>query len=181
MILTFLDTETTGVSPEKGDRIIEACFVHVDFVTGLPVGVYEQRFKPDVPIDPEAQKVHGISMADLEGCPTFADKAEEVSRELSRGQLLIAHNMDFDGLFLASELEKAGQKLPKTPTFCTMKNGRWACFDGKQPRLQELCFALGIPYDPALAHAALYDTQVMVECYLKAVKRGFFQQPKGIA
>ena len=86
--------------------------------------------------------------------------------------------MGFDGPFIAAELNRIGVNVPDVHSFCTMENARWACPDGKLPRLGELCFAMGVDYDPAKAHAAEYDVQVMMDCYFKGLLRGFYQLPK---
>lgn len=177
MIITGLDTETTGLEQAAGHRIIEIALCHFDLAARKKVDEFVQRIDPQRPIDPQAQAVHGIAYTDLVGMPTWEDVAARVSHELGRSDLLIAHNMGFDGPFIGAELLRAGQLLPNAQSFCTMENGRWACFDGKFPKLQELCFALDVDYDPAQAHAALYDVERMMECYFKAMDRGFYPQP----
>lgn len=169
-----IDTETTGLNPEKGDRIIEIALIKYDF-DGALVDKYTQRIDPEREIDPKAQAVHGISYADLIGCPKFSDIATVVSETMREASLLIAHNFAFDGPFITSELVKSSTPVPSTPSFCTMENGRWATFDGKLPKLAELCMSLGVRYDQAAAHAADYDVLVMMECFFKAKERGFFK------
>lgn len=171
-ILGF-DTETTGVNPENGDKIIEIALIGYD-LAGNKISEYIKRIDPERPIDPKAQAVHGIAYADLVGCPKFADVAQEISDLIQGASLIVAHNFKFDGAFITAELSNAGVKVPQTPSFCTMENGRWACFDGKYPKLGELCFVLGVNYDPSAAHAASYDVEVMIECFFKAYKRGMY-------
>jgi len=58
-----------------------------------------------------------------------------------------------------------------------MTEGRWATGTGKLPSLQELCFCCGVEYNPDEAHAAIYDTQVMMECVERGVKEGWYTLP----
>lgn len=177
MIITGLDTETTGLDPDKGHRIVEIAICHYDIATRQQVDRFVQRIDPQRPIDADAQRVHGIAYTDLVGCPTWDDVAQRVSDELQRSDLIVIHNRDFDAPFITKELGRVAVAMPDVPTFCTMENGRWACFDGKNPRLEELCFALRVNYDPGLAHAADYDVDVMIQCYFKALDRGFYDMP----
>lgn len=168
-----LDTETTGVNPEKGDRIIEIALIKYD-LEGNRIGDFIQRVDPECAINPAAQAVHGIAYADLVGMPKFADIADTVYEMMQGASLLIAHNFQFDGKFITSELIKAERRVPIAPSFCTMENSRWACFDGKMPKLMEVCFALGVEYDKAKAHAASYDVEVMMECFFRSYERGLY-------
>ncbi|WP_151708850.1 3'-5' exonuclease [Acinetobacter brisouii] len=175
MIITCLDTETTGLSQEDGDKIIEIALLSYDLGARKLTDRYVQRFNPNRAISAEAQAVHGISLNDLVGCPTWEDEAHEVHRRIQGSQLLVAHNFGFDGPFIAGEIARLGLAVPQVPSFCTMENGRWATFDGKLPKLQELCFCLGVQYDTSAAHAADYDTEVMAECLFRGIDRGVFK------
>ena len=97
-----LDTETTGLSHAKGHRIIEvAC---IEMVNRRLTGREYHRFiNPERDIDEGAERVHGISRADLEGQPVFADVAEEFL-EFVRDSELVIHNAEFDVGFLDNEL-----------------------------------------------------------------------------
>ena len=141
---------------------------------------WTQRIDPQRAIDPDAQRVHGISYADLVGCPTWDAIAPEIARRMGEGDLLVAHNMGFDGPFLAAELIRVGLKAPDVLAFCTMEGARWACPDGKLPKLAELCFALGVEYDHAKAHAADYDVSVTMDCFFRGLKRGFYELPSAL-
>ena len=113
----------------------------------------------------------------LIGKPKWKDVADDILARLEKANVLVAHNFAFDGAFIASELIGADKHVPLTPSYCTMENGRWATFNGKLPKLAELCFALGVDYDPQAAHAADYDTDVTAQCLFKGIDRGFFQLP----
>ena len=178
MLIVGLDTETTGLEQEKGHRIIEIAMLTYDLETRALVDTWVQRVDPERSIDPGAQAAHGISYSELVGQPKWDDVAGEVSRRLGTAELLIAHNMGFDGPFIAAELLRVGLEVPNVHSLCTMENARWACPDGKLPRLGELCFALGVDYDPAKAHGAEYDVSVMMASFFKGLDRGFYQLPK---
>jgi DNA polymerase-3 subunit epsilon len=179
-LINGIDTETTGVDQPKGDRIIEVAILTFDFATRKMVDRYVQRIDPERPIAAAAQAVHGISYSDLVGQPKWEDVAPEVGRRLDAAPLAIAHNMDFDGPFIAGEMVRVGLPPPNPVAFCTMRNGRWATFDGKSPKLQELAFSLGVNYDPKLAHAAEYDVAIMMACFFRAYDRGFFKLPESL-
>lgn len=175
--ITCLDTETTGVNQAKGDKIIEIALLTYDLDTFSLTNRYVQRIDPDRPIDPSAQAVHGISYEMLMGCPKWEDVVDDVHRIISNSKCLVAHNFGFDGPFIAGELLRVGKTVPTINSFCTMENGRWATFNGKSPKLSELCFALGVDYDPSAAHAADYDTEILAECLFKGMDRGFYKLP----
>lgn len=181
MKLIGIDTETTGLDQEKGHRVIEIALLTYDFETQRLEDRFVQRIDPERSIDAGAQAAHGITYSELVGKPKWEDVAQNIADRMSAGSLLIAHNMNFDGPFLAAEFQRIGVKVPRVPGFCTMENGRWATPDGKLPRLGELCFALGVTYEPAKAHAADYDTTVMMDCFFRGLLRGFFHLPKEVS
>ncbi|HEH4354590.1 exonuclease domain-containing protein [Acinetobacter baumannii] len=175
MILRGFDTETTGLEQADGHRIIEVAILSYDSDTRQLVDKYVQRIDPERPIDPKAQAVHGIDYSQLIGCPKWEQVAPTVHHLLSTADVVIAHNIDFDMPFTQAELRRVGSLLPPVRQFCTMENGRWATFDGKSPKLGELCFALNIDYDPNAAHAADYDVDVMMQCFFAGLDRGFYK------
>jgi DNA polymerase III subunit epsilon len=176
IIVGGLDFETTGLEQEKGHRIIEAALVLRDLDTGAPVGKFVQRFNPQRPIDPAAQAVHGISLDDLLGKPTFEEVAPKLAALLQRVPYIVAHNGEsFDLPFLFRELLRVGQPLPEVRLCDTMLTGRWATPDGSVPNLGTLCWASGVDYNRDEAHAAEYDVDRMLECFFKHYPRGFFK------
>jgi DNA polymerase-3 subunit epsilon len=176
MLIVGLDTETTGFKYEKDDRIIE---VAMDLYRddGERLKTINLRINPERTIPAEAQAVHGISYEDVKAAPKWRDINDTVVKVLSRADLIVIHNAQFDRAFIDAELARCGVKLDWPPVFCTMENGRWATFDGKSPSLKELCWALGVTYDESKAHAADYDTQVLMECFNKGVALGLFINP----
>lgn len=167
MLIAGVDIETTGLDPAKA-RIIEIAFA-VYNEHGKRLASYEQRFNPRIPIDPKAYDVHGISLADLKDCPLFGEHAPSIVKLLSKIDVLVGHNgKGFDFPFIEAELQRNGLVMPNVIEVDTMLDGRWACEDGKQPKLSELAFACGLSYDTDHAHSALYDTELMMECYFYA-------------
>jgi DNA polymerase III epsilon subunit-like protein len=77
---------------------------------------------------------------------------------------------------MAAEYTGAGVVLPQIPSLDTIQ-ARWATFNGKSPNLGELCFALGVHYDPDSAHGAAYDVSVTAACFLEGLRRGFYTLP----
>ena len=179
-IITGLDLETTGLDFYKGDRIVEVCmsvyrvsegvFTHLKTVT--------QRINPERSIPLEAQRVHGISLEDLREMPVWSDFAGTAKRIIEASDSVIIHNAGFDEPFIKGEMHRVGSPLKDIPSFCTMENGRWATFDGKNPSLKELCWSLGVDYDPSAAHAAEYDVHKMMACYQKGVELGLYNNKK---
>jgi DNA polymerase III subunit epsilon len=181
--ITGLDLETTGLHQEKGDRIIEVAMIEVEYKPGERLVVkrkFVSRVNPHRVIHADAYAVHKISDADVASAPEWADVAPKVIQMLKSTNLLVAHNMPFDGPFLAGELLRIGLVPPDVPTFCTMENGRWSTPTGKLPKLSELCFASRVKYDPALAHAAEYDVLQTFRCLLFGLNTNFFKLPSEV-
>lgn len=176
MILTGIDLETTGIEHAKGERIIEISMIKVNSEAwDVAWDCYGSRCNPRRTIQAGAIAVHHITDDMLEGEPYFEDIADDILEFLKGTDVLIAHNMNFDGPFLASELERTGKDVAIEPKlFCTMENGRWATAIGKFPNLGELCFACGVPYDPKAAHAASYDTDRMMHCLKIGLAGGWY-------
>jgi DNA polymerase-3 subunit epsilon len=178
MLIVGVDTETTGLKVQKGDKIIEIAMAVYDEATRRRVGAYTKRINPLRSIHPDASAVHGILLEDLVGAPVYKDVAGEMDMILQKTRLLVAHNLDFDLLFLDAEQSAAGFSIPShIDGICTMEEGRWACPDGKSPSLKELAFALNVDYDPAKAHGALYDIDVTMGCFWRGVDLGLYKLP----
>lgn len=177
MTVTFVafDTETTGLDPAAGDRVIEYAGLRYD-LSGALLDKLVLRIDPECPINPKAQEVHGITYAQLVGKPKFADVAHSILANLNSGDFIVAHNAPFDLDFLAAEFALAGVAAKGVPVADTAL-ARWATYNGKTPTLGELAFSLGIPYDPTKAHAAEYDVMVCAQCFIAGLKRGFFNLP----
>jgi DNA polymerase-3 subunit epsilon len=176
IFFTGFDLESTGLHWEKGDRIIEMNLQVWRWEDRKRVINWTSKISNDgQPINRKAQEVHGIAAVDLIGAPKFADVAEKIDTILSRSSAIVAHNgAGFDGPFLAHEMGKVGRKLPDIFLFDTMIEGMFASYDTKPPSLQELCWAMDVEYDPAKAHAAEYDVEVMMQSFFNAVDLGYF-------
>ena len=177
MRLTGIDLETTGIDHSKGERIIEISMVKV-IVDGEwiePWETFDRRCNPRRAIQPGATAIHKITNEMIEKEPFFEDIADDILKFMEGTDVLVAHNMGFDGPFLASELDRISKDIERTPQlFCTMENGRWATVIGKLPNLGELCFACGVNYNPEEAHAASYDTDRMMHCLKAGVISGHY-------
>ncbi|ECE5060236.1 3'-5' exonuclease [Salmonella enterica] len=178
-IVGGIDIESTGLDYSSGHKIIEIAITRYDLDTHTHIDSLEMSFNPRRSIDPKAQAVHGISLEKLVAEPLLADHAKDVAAYMAQCQIWVAHNGEaFDIPFIRHEFASYGVKLPSVPVVDTMLDGLWATEDGKRPRLEELAFSLGFIYDREKAHGALYDTDLMMQCFFKArEKYGFFKLP----
>jgi DNA polymerase-3 subunit epsilon len=162
-----LDTETTGLDPKTGHRVIEIACVEVQDL--LPTGAHFHCYiNPDRDIDPEAEKVHGISRASLRDKPRFEDPAiVDAMLDFIGDAPLIAHNAAFDRGFLNAELERAGRAI--------LPDARWTCtyelakrrFPGMYNSLDALCKRFKISLAEREKHGALVDTRLLAMVYLE--------------
>jgi DNA polymerase-3 subunit epsilon len=166
-----LDTETTGLDPRQGHRIIEiACLEMVNRrLTGHHLHKY---IHPERDIDEGAQAVHGISLDFLADKPKFADVVDEFL-DFINGAELVIHNAPFDIGFINSELAR----LDRVPveTLCngvtdTLKMAK-ELHPGKRNSLDALCERYEIDNSQRTLHGALLDTELLAEVYL-AMTRG---------
>lgn len=160
-----LDTETTGLSPKSGDRVVEiGCVEMVNFVaTGEVFHVYinPQRDMPD-----GAFKVHGLSEEFLRGHPVFADVIDDFLAFIGDDPLVI-HNASFDMGFLNAELERAGRPaLSMDRAIDTVRMARQK-FPGAQASLDALCRRFSIDNSNRELHGALLDAQLLADVYLE--------------
>ncbi len=186
MLIAGSDTETTGLLGPDGTpgdhRIIEFYASLWDSATRTKVDSLFLRMDPQRSIQPGAQAVHHISLADLAGKPLWKAVAGDIHTFLGRADLVVGHNWDgFDKPFIDGELVRAGLAKTTKPTFDTMTEGRWATPTGLIPNLGALCWACDVPYDASKAHAAEYDVEVMMQSFFRALDWGFFQLPQPLA
>lgn len=181
MRIAGIDTETTGLDPEKGHELIEIGINMFDWTPGNPakkIGfTWIQRIHTKRPIDPAAEAVHKISKEMLVGQPTFKEVAPTLIKLLKAADLLVAHNMEFDSGFVAHQLLKSGFEVPNPEVFCTMEEGRSTTPMGNVPNLGALCWAFDVDYDPSVAHAADYDIDKTMECFFTGIDRNVFIVP----
>ncbi len=162
-----LDTETTGIDPRSGHRLIEiACIEIEDY---LPTGRHFHRYvNPERDIDPEAEKVHGLSRKFLSDKPVFADPDVcDGLLEFIGEAPLIAHNAAFDRGFLNHELERVGRApLPEPRWRCTLVMAQQR-FPGMYNSLDALCKRFKISLAEREKHGALIDTRLLAMVYLE--------------
>lgn len=162
-----LDTETTGLEPELGHRVIEiGC---VELVNRRATGrTFHKYINPEREIDEGALSVHGISRADLDGKPKFAEIAEELLLFISGAELVI-HNAAFDVAFLDAELVRL-QGQPRTvAALCrvldTLALAR-SMHPGQRNNLDALCKRYSIDNSRRELHGALLDARILADVYL---------------
>ena len=163
----MLDTETTGLSPKEGDRIVEiGCVEMVNrFATGK---VYHEYVNPQRDMPQAAFKVHGLSDEFLADKPLFEDLADGFL-EFIDGAKLIIHNASFDIGFLNFELERAGRPLIGwTHVIDTLKMARQK-FPGAANNLDALCRRFNIDNSSREKHGALLDSELLAEVYLELI------------
>lgn len=160
-----LDTETTGLNPKSGHRVVEiGCVEMINHIsTGETFHVYinPQRDMPE-----EAFRVHGLSEDFLREHPLFAEVAEGFLEFIGDDPLVI-HNAAFDMGFLNAELERAGKPiLDMARAIDTVKIARKK-FPGAQANLDALCKRFGIDNSNRELHGALLDAELLAEVYLE--------------
>lgn len=166
-----LDTETTGLDPRLGHRIIEVAAIELD---GRSVSArsFHRYLNPGREIEEAAAAVHGLTLERLQDEPKFAEIAPALL-EFIGGAELIIHNAPFDIGFLNKELELAG--LPLLENYCpsvidTLKVAK-ELHPGKKNNLDALCDRYQIDNSQRTLHGALLDTELLAEVYL-AMTRG---------
>ena len=107
--LAVIDTETTGLNPDQGDRIVELGLICFD--KGEVVDRWGTLIDPDCPLPADTTRITGIRPEDVAGQPLFRDVADTFLEKIA-GHLLVAYNADFDRLFVVEELARAARALP---------------------------------------------------------------------
>lgn len=167
----FLDTETTGLDPAQGHRVIEIAAVEVinRRLTSRHFHVY---LNPDREIDPGAQEVHGITLEFLQDKPRFADVVGDFLDFIAGGELII-HNAPFDVGFLDHELGMLGMPGVRTNCAGVIDTLRMAkeMRPGQRNNLDALCRHFGVDNSSRTLHGALLDAELLADVYL-AMTRG---------
>ena len=161
----ILDTETTGLDPSQGDRIVEiGC---LELVNRLPSGeTFHVYINPQRAMSAEAEAVHGISDAVLADKPKFADIAEGFLEFIGTDPLII-HNAAFDMKFLNAELGHVGlAPLKANPVIDTLAMARKR-FPGAPASLDALCRRFGVDNSGRVNHGALLDSELLADVYLE--------------
>jgi DNA polymerase-3 subunit epsilon len=162
-----LDTETTGLSTRQGHRIIEiGC---LEMVNRRLTGREFHRFlNPDRNIDEGAERVHGISRADLETAPRFPEIVEELLEFLKDAELVI-HNAEFDVGFIEHELKLMKHAKPKVTQHATVLDTLSLArkiHPGQRNSLDALCKRYEVDATKRNVHGALIDSELLARVYL---------------
>jgi DNA polymerase III subunit epsilon len=160
-----IDTETTGLDPDAGDRIVE--IGAVELVNHVPTGrTFHAYVNPQRDVPQEAFEVHGLSNAFLADKPFFAQVAVELAEFLGDARLVI-HNAAFDMKFINAELGWTGfPPLPWARALDTLELARRR-FPGAPTSLDALCRRFGIDNSGRVKHGALLDAELLAEVYLE--------------
>ena len=161
----IFDTETTGLDPKKGDRLVEiGCIEMIGrVVTGR---TYHAYFNPERDMPAEAERVHGLSAAFLADKPLFATRAEEILAFIEDSPL-VAHNASFDFGFLNAELAMCGlAPVDRARMVDTVALAR-ARHPGAKLSLDALCSRYGIDRSHRTQHGALLDAELLTQVYIE--------------
>jgi DNA polymerase-3 subunit epsilon len=161
------DTETTGLDPIQGDRLVEiGC---VELVNRFPTGkTFHCYFNPERDMPESAFKIHGLSIEFLKDKPLFAERAENLIAFLGDAQL-VAHNAMFDLNFLNAEFERIGraavnrERIIDTLLIARRKH------PGGANRLDDLCARYAIDNSRRTKHGALLDAELLAEVYIELI------------
>ena len=162
----IFDTETTGLDPKSGDRLVEiGC---IEMVNRVPTGAtYHCYFNPDRDMPAEAERVHGISAAFLADKPRFHERAAEFLEFIGEEAKLVAHNAGFDFGFVNSELDMCGlpplsrERMVDTVAMARMRH------PGAKNSLDALCTRYGIDRSHRTQHGALLDAELLAQVYVE--------------
>ncbi|PXW76381.1 DNA polymerase-3 subunit epsilon [Blastomonas natatoria] len=161
----IFDTETTGLSPDEGHRMVEiGCIEMVGrSLTGRTFHAY---FNPEIPMPPEAEKVHGLGDAFLADKPLFAAGVDDLLEFLGEATL-VAHNAGFDMRFLNAELAMVGRPaIAMNRVIDTVAMAR-AKFPGSPASLDALCKRFGVDRSHRVLHGALLDAELLAQVYIE--------------
>ncbi|MFL2770745.1 MAG: DNA polymerase III subunit epsilon [Rhodospirillaceae bacterium] len=162
-----LDTETTGLNPKSGDRIVEIGCVELNnhVVTGESFHAY---INPERDMPKQAEAIHGLSESFLADKPLFIEIADDLIAFIGTAQI-IAHNAAFDIGFMNAELDSAGcQSIALERVIDTVQIARQK-FPGAQASLDALCRRFNIDLSARTKHGALLDAELLARVYLELV------------
>lgn len=163
-----LDTETTGLNPNQGHRLVEVAAIEL-CDRKVSERSFHRYLNPEREIDEGAASVHGLTLDRLQDEPKFAEIAPAFLEFISGAELII-HNAPFDMGFLNAELARAGLPLLDNPVIDTLKFAK-DLHPGKKNNLNALCDRYMIDNSHRVLHGALLDTELLAEVYL-AMTRG---------
>tara|TARA_B100000073_G_scaffold230668_1_gene192605 strand:- start:118 stop:831 length:714 start_codon:yes stop_codon:yes gene_type:complete len=159
-----LDTETTGLRPSEGHRVIEIAAIEI--VDYLPTGnTYQQYINPQRDVPESSFKVHGLSYEFLKDKPLFENVANKLI-DFVGNDPIVAHNVEFDMGFLNYELNACSKDLLKNEKIDTVLLAREK-FPGQSVSLDALCKRFSIDNTQREKHSALTDAQLLVQVYIE--------------
>ena len=163
MAYVIFDTETTGLSPHMGDRIIEIAAVRV--VNGRVTDTFDELINPNRPLSPEAARVNGITEAMVKDAPTASVVIPQFL-EFVGSDTLVAHNAEFDMAFLAAEMRRLGlDPAGLSPALCTVELARKELPDLERHSLEHLIQHFEISVERR--HRALDDVLATAQVFLR--------------
>jgi DNA polymerase III subunit epsilon len=160
-----LDTETTGLDPLRGDRLVEiGC---IELLNSIPSGqTFHRYLNPQRAMPEEAFKVHGLSAEFLADKPRFADVVDDLLAFIGDAPLVI-HNASFDVGFINAELDRCGRgAIARERLVDTLMLARRK-YVGVRNSLDDLCARFGIDTSRRVKHGALLDAELLAEVYLE--------------
>lgn len=160
-----LDTETTGMDPDNGDRIVEIGCIELE--NHIPTGRHLQLYiNPERDVPPEAAAVHGLTSEFLADKPVFSEVYSDFIDFIGDARLVI-HNAEFDMKFINRELQNVGHgPIPWARVTDTLQMARKK-FPGSPANLDALCRRFGIDNTERVFHGALLDSELLAEVYLE--------------
>ena len=159
----IIDTETTGLAPDA--RIVEAAVIHLD-PDSMPRVAFEQRFDPEIPIDPGASAVTGIDAEAVRGCPTWVAAGQGVI-DACKGRVILAYNAPFDYARIKYECERTSMIAPEWPWVDPLVLLKARDKYGAH-RLTEVCEARGIVVEGA--HGAACDAMATAILWMMLIE-----------
>ena len=161
----IFDTETTGLSFNAGDRLVEiGC---IEMVNRIETGrTYHAYFHPERAMPAEAQRIHGLSDAFLSDKPRFHEKVDELL-EFIGDAMLVAHNATFDFGFLNGELKVLGREIISLDRMIDTVAMARQRHPGAKHSLDALCSRYGIDRSHRVLHGALLDAQLLCQVYVE--------------
>lgn len=162
-----LDTETTGLDPAEGHRIVE--IGALELLNHMPTGrTFHVYLNPERPMPIEAFEVHGLGDDFLRDKPLFSHVVDDLLAFVAEARLVI-HNASFDMRFLNAELRRAGRRvLPDAQALDTVALARRK-FPGSPASLDALCRRFGVDNSGREKHGALLDSELLAEVYLELI------------
>ena len=163
----ILDTETTGLEPEQGHRVIEiGC---VEILNRRKTGrTFHRYLCPDREVDRGAMQIHGLTNEFLAGQPRFREIAEELVEFISGAELII-HNAAFDVAFIEAELARLPASIRRINEICTVRDTLKLAREmhpGQRNSLDALCKRYSVDNSRRELHGALLDAQILLDVYL---------------